>query len=63
MNERDFIELITEAVLNLGVDETVGSMARAMIYLAHSGNHDIEFESDDGIVSINRKFITETTKH
>jgi|GEM_PF-959955 hypothetical protein len=53
----EFCEQIGEAMIKLGVQETMSCMARLMAAVAQKEGVDIQFDCDLGIVSVERKSI------
>ena len=53
----EFCEQIGEAMIKLGVKETMSCMARMMVAVAQKEGVDIEFDCDLGAVSVERKNI------
>lgn len=47
-------DAITADIKKYGLEKVAGVLARALIMLAHNQQHDIEFNSDLGSVSIER---------
>ena len=54
----EFCEQIGEAMIKLGVQETMSCMARMMAAVAQKEGVDIQFDCDLGTVSVERKSIT-----
>lgn len=50
-------EQIAESIANVGAKETASIMARALCFIAHTVNHDLEFDCDIGTVNIEHKEI------
>ncbi|RPG68450.1 MAG: hypothetical protein CBC02_000165 [Flavobacteriaceae bacterium TMED42] len=53
----EFCEQIGEAMIKLGVQETMSCMARMMAAVAQKEGGDIQFDCDLGTVSVERKSI------
>lgn len=63
MERRVFSEQIAEAIRQLGAEEAAGCMARSLIFLAHASKNNFEFSCDQGVVSIERLTIPDSSKH
>lgn len=63
MDKRAFSEQITAAIQNIGAKEAAGLMARSLIVLAHASGADLKYSSDQGVVSIERQVIPDSSKH
>lgn len=59
---RQFSEQIGKALQELGTEEAIACMARALVFIAHSVGNDLEFTCDQGVVSIERTG-ADTVKH
>tara|TARA_Y100001973_G_C5190058_1_gene330404 strand:- start:1177 stop:1398 length:222 start_codon:yes stop_codon:yes gene_type:complete len=53
----EFCEQIGEAMIKLGVQETMSCMARMMAAVAQKEGVNIQFDCDLGVVSVERKSI------
>ena len=49
--------MLPEQIANVGAKETASIMARALCFIAHTVNHDLEFDCDIGTVNIEPKKI------
>ena len=46
---------IAESIKHIGAEETASIMGRALSYMAHSSGHDLEFDCDLAVVTIECK--------
>lgn len=63
LRRRQFAELIARAIMDLGVTEAAGCMARSLISIAHMHEQDYDFRSELGTIRVERRSIPESTKH